>query len=80
MKKNKVEELTLPNFETYYKATIIKTIWYGHKNKHKTNGIESPENPHTYGQLIFDKGVKTIMGKHGFSTNGTEKTMYLHVV
>ena len=64
--KNGTGEKNLPDFRLYYKATVIKTVYYWHKNRivEEWNKIEFPEiNPCLYHTMFFIKEGKIQSGE-----------------
>lgn len=72
--QNILERRTKEGFETYYKATVVKTLWYWQEDRYidQWNITEGPEiNPYPYGQVIFDSIQRPSNGERVvFSTNG----------
>ena len=74
-KKNGAGIIKFTDFRLYYKAKVIKTVWYWHikKTEMQINGTRQKAleiNPSTYGQLNQNKGGKNIyLGKESLFNN-----------
>lgn len=65
-KKNKGKGFTLPDFKTYYKVIVTKTMTLA--SRHTYRAMKENKQPRNYagvhGQMVFNKGVKTIQWRN----------------
>ena len=61
-KKNPVGRLVVPDFETYYKAAVMKTSDISERPDKQIDATEqrAPKQTPINSRLIFDKGTKVI--------------------
>ena len=76
LRKNRAGAINILDFQLYYKVTVIKTLWYWHKTRHRYVGQSREQrNKPTLTWAISNKGGKNLQwGKDSLLNVGTVRS------